>query len=291
MTILHLDSGREMRGGQYQALALIEGLRAAGHEVRVLAHPGMPFFARAAAEPLTLRAIHAASLKADLVHAHDSRSHTFAAISARAPLVVARRVAFPAGRSFAARWKYGRAARFLAVSRFVAGELERAGVPSERISVVYDGVDLPAAVRPRDGDRIVALRSEDPLKANDLLDATGLPIAYSTDLPRDLPGAAVFVYLSRSEGLGSAALLAMAHGVPVVASRTGGLPEAVDDGRTGLLTANDPAAVRAAVLRLRDDRTFAAACAAQAHERAARLFSTSTMVEATLAAYRKVLAR
>ena len=289
MTILHLDTGREMRGGQYQALALVEGLRAAGHENRVLARPGTPFFERVGAEPLTLRAIHGLSRAAEVVHAHDSRSHTFAAITARAPLVVARRVAFPAGRSLAARWKYARAARFLAVSRFVAGELQRAGVPAERISVVPDGVELPAEVRPRDGSRIVALRSEDPLKANDLLDATGLPVAYSRDLPRDLPGAAVFVYLSRSEGLGSAALLAMAHGVPVVASRVGGLPEVVEDGKTGLLTANDPAAVRAAVERLLGDAEFAAACGRAGRERAAREFSTSTMVQATLAAYRKVL--
>ena len=267
MRVLHLDAGREMRGGQYQALALMAGLRAAGHENRVLARRDSPFFVRAGAAPLSLRAIRAASRGADLIHAHDSRSHTFAALAGAAPLVVARRVAFPAGTSLAARWKYGRAARFLAVSRFVARELERAGVAPERISVVYDGVDVPPAAPPRDGDRIVALRSADPLKANDLLAATGLPIQYTDDLPRDLPGAAVFVYLSRSEGLGSAALLAMAHGVPVVASRTGGLPEVVEHERTGLLPANDPAAVRAAVERLLADSPFAAACAARASSR------------------------
>ena len=289
MTVLHLDSGREMRGGQHQALALIEGLRAAGHENRVLARPATPFFERARAAPLSLLAVRTASRGADLIHAHDSRSHTLAAVAGVAPLVVARRVAFPAGRSLAARWKYGRAARFLAVSRYVAGELERAGVAPERISVVYDGVEVPAAVRPRDGDRIVALRSSDPLKANDLLAATGLPVEYTENLLRDLPGAAVFVYLSRSEGLGSAALLAMAQGVPVVASRTGGLPEVVEHERTGLLTANEPGAVRAAVERLLADPELAAACAARARERVAREFSTSTMVEATLAAYRKAL--
>jgi glycosyltransferase involved in cell wall biosynthesis len=47
----------------------------------------------------------------------------------------------------------------------------------------------------------------------------------------------VFVYLSKSEGLGSAILLAMAHGLPVVASRVGGIPEIVRDGETGLLIA------------------------------------------------------
>ena len=47
----------------------------------------------------------------------------------------------------------------------------------------------------------------------------------------------VFLYLSESEGLGSAILLAMAYGLPVVASRVGGIPEIVEDGVTGLLIA------------------------------------------------------
>ena len=42
MRILHLDSGREMRGGQWQVLRLLEGLRAAGHDVTLLARAGAP---------------------------------------------------------------------------------------------------------------------------------------------------------------------------------------------------------------------------------------------------------
>jgi glycosyltransferase involved in cell wall biosynthesis len=50
----------------------------------------------------------------------------------------------------------------------------------------------------------------------------------------------VFVYLSKLEGLGSAILLAMAHGLPVVASRAGGIPEIVRDEETGLLAGPNP---------------------------------------------------
>jgi glycosyltransferase involved in cell wall biosynthesis len=59
---------------------------------------------------------------------------------------------------------------------------------------------------------------------------------------------------SRLEGLGVAALEAMALGRPVVASNVGGLAEAIDDEHTGLLVPpEDPAALAAALARLTQD--------------------------------------
>jgi glycosyltransferase involved in cell wall biosynthesis len=49
----------------------------------------------------------------------------------------------------------------------------------------------------------------------------------------------LFVYLSRSEGLGSAILLAMAHRLPVVASNVGGIPEIVRHLETGILVGDE----------------------------------------------------
>ena len=59
---------------------------------------------------------------------------------------------------------------------------------------------------------------------------------------------------SRKEGLGVAALEAMACGRPVLASRVGGLAETVVDGETGLLVApEDPEALAEAITRLQGD--------------------------------------
>lgn len=55
------------------------------------------------------------------------------------------------------------------------------------------------------------------------------------DVERIFAAADVFVQPSRSEGLPLAVLEAMAAGLPVVATRVGGMPEAVQEGETGYL--------------------------------------------------------
>lgn len=64
----------------------------------------------------------------------------------------------------------------------------------------------------------------------------------------------VAVVPSIEEGFGLVAIEAMSLGVPVVASRVGGLPEVIADGRSGLLVPPaDPAAIADAVIRLLGD--------------------------------------
>jgi N-acetyl-alpha-D-glucosaminyl L-malate synthase BshA len=59
------------------------------------------------------------------------------------------------------------------------------------------------------------------------------------DLAEWLSAADLFLLPSSQESFGMAALEAMACGVPVIASRVGGLPELIEDGRTGFLRAMD----------------------------------------------------
>src|SRR5947209_6587895 len=120
MRILHLDSGREMRGGQWQVLRLIEGLAAAGVESTLLAREGAPLFSAAQragwrVEPLGAIRILLGARGHDLIHAHDARSHTIAILTSALPIIVSRRVAF----AVRSRWKYRHPAMFIAVSEYV----------------------------------------------------------------------------------------------------------------------------------------------------------------------------
>ncbi|HXR74526.1 MAG TPA: glycosyltransferase family 4 protein [Bryobacteraceae bacterium] len=298
VNILHIDTGTEMRGGQHQVLLLIHALAREGQENLLLGRPGSPLFHTAAAEGIATRAadlsgIWRFSSRFDIVHVHDARAHTAAAIASRTPFVVSRRVAFPVRRGLLSRWKYARAARFLAVSKFAASQLIAAGIPTERIDVVYDAVG-PATPAEWSGDApAVALASRDPGKGRDLIEQassfTVVPVHFSNDLTRDLRRASMFVYITRSEGLGSAALLAMAMGIPVVASRTGGLAEVFEHGVSGLYTDNDPKAIASAITELSSNRDLATRIIAGGKRRVADLFSIERLVKGTLASYEKAL--
>ncbi len=286
-----------MRGGQWQALYLLEGLVEKGIGVRLLAPAGSPLLRAATtqkldARPLGWSHLPAAVRGADLIHAHDARAHTLAVL-ARKPAVVSRRVAFPIRRNLASKWKYRRVAHFIAVSGCVRQKLIEAGIDPSRIAVVYDGVPLPELSGPDQHTEVVALDLDDPGKGKKIVERAstlaGIPVHFSKNLPRDLPHAALFVYITDLEGFGSAALLAMANGVPVLASRVGGLPEMIEDRVHGLLTCNQPEAIAQAMQRLLADRQLACRLAAEARVRVEKEFSVDRMVSATLSVYEGIL--
>ena len=296
MRILHLDAGKELRGGQWQVLRLLEGLAAADVASTLLARAGSPLFEAARrqghrVEPLGLARTVLLARRHDLLHAHDAHSHTLGAMASSGALVVSRRVAFAPGSAPGSRWKYGRARHYLAVSEFVKAVLESAGVPEENISVVYDGVPL---LSPAQGSAVVAPAfANDPKKGAPLaLEAArlaGVTLQLSNDLERHLKEASVFVYITHSEGLGSGALMAMSAGLPVVASRVGGLREIVRHRETGLLVENRVEEIAAAIRELLADPALAQRLGRAARQDVMERFTVDRMVRRTMEIYRRIL--
>jgi len=158
LRILHIDSGTSWRGGQRQALLLALGLREAGHEPLLIGPPDCPLVLRARAAGLAVATVRMRgdwdvaaakrirarlhAWRADIVHAHDARSHAIALIALigqpATPLIVTRRVPFTPK---AVRIKYGgRVTRFIAISRAVRDAMVASGIAASRIHVVHSGV-------------------------------------------------------------------------------------------------------------------------------------------------------
>lgn len=149
-------------------LLLALGLRDRGHEPLLIGAPESPLVKRAQAAGLAVAAIpmiadwdlraarriraRLRAWRADVVHAHDARSHALALIAllgSDIPLVVTRRVVFPPK---SVGLKYGkRVTRFIAISNAVRDAMVSRGVASGRVEVVHSGVILPTGhITPRD---------------------------------------------------------------------------------------------------------------------------------------------
>jgi glycosyltransferase involved in cell wall biosynthesis len=100
----------------------------------------------------------------------------------------------------------------------------------------------------------------------------------------------LFVMSSVTEGLGTSLLDAMASGKAVVASSTGGIPEVVADGETGILVPpRDAEALAHAIVALLTDDALRTRMGAAGQRRARELFSAERMVEETVGVYERVL--
>ncbi len=163
MRPLIIDLGRDFRGGQHQALLLLQGLRERGHAAELIAVRDSLLASRAKeigvpvhlADPRRRRltaALHIRKLlrnqRLDILHANEPHALTagwFARAGSAVPvLVVSRRIALPISQGFIsmARYRVPRA-RVIAVSNFVEQSVTHSGVPAERIAVIYDGVQIP----------------------------------------------------------------------------------------------------------------------------------------------------
>jgi glycosyltransferase involved in cell wall biosynthesis len=98
----------------------------------------------------------------------------------------------------------------------------------------------------------------------------------------------LFVMSSYLEGLGTSIMDAQADGIPVVATRTGGIPEIVEDGVSGLLVPpRSPELLAAAIQRMLEDGSLRRACVTGGRERAPGYDFHETVYK-TLGAYRRL---
>jgi glycosyltransferase involved in cell wall biosynthesis len=114
-------------------------------------------------------------------------------------------------------------------------------------------------------------------------------IGARSDMADVLDCADVVVLASRSEGLPFTLLEAMALGKPIVATRVGGVPEVLEEGRSGrLVPRDDPAALASAIATVLD-APDAAAMGARGRARVETSFTLDGMVRAVERVYEQVL--
>jgi glycosyltransferase involved in cell wall biosynthesis len=189
-----------------------------------------------------------------------------------------------------------KAARVACVSRAVADEAMRGfGVPASKIELVPNGISEFFSPGGTEGDYLLYAGTLEPRKGIDVLFGawwslpeprprlvlcgdpgwrTRVPpgaevIGYVTrERLRELyRGALAFVYPSRYEGFGIPPLEAMACGAPVIATRTGAIPEFAQDAAL-LVDPGDIGGLRAALVRIVRDAELRRELRARGPERA-----------------------
>lgn len=122
------------------------------------------------------------------------------------------------------------------------------------------------------------------------LDGKVLLLGFRSDIDALLPSFTLFCLSSHMEGLGTSLLDAMAFGLPVVATKAGGIPEAVEDGVTGrAVPPRNPVSLAEAMLDLLDNPERRVSMGKAGRASFERRFTVDRMVENTLEVYGELL--
>jgi N-acetyl-alpha-D-glucosaminyl L-malate synthase BshA len=193
----------------------------------------------------------------------------------------------------------------VAVSRFLKTEAEKLGIEGEKIRVIYNGVELPEyeetqremsilfvgslvkqkgvdvlikafrTVKERipEAKLIIVGEGREREALAELCTQLRLRDVYFAGSRSELSSyysrSRVLALPSRAEGFGLVALEAMAHGLPVVATKVGGIPEVVTHGETGILVeCGNANALAEALIRVMSDEALWQRLATRAKERA-----------------------
>ncbi len=145
--------------------------------------------------------------------------------------------------------------------------------------------EMPEALLVLIGDGPLRGRIEEASRRSGLSESI-LFLGLRKDARSLLYGSDVFVFPSLYEGFGLAALEANAAGLPVVGSKTSGIIEAVEDGKTGMLfDAHDLEGMASACLLLLNDAELRKKMGRGGIERAKRLFSVERSASDLLTLY------
>lgn len=169
MFSVHIDTARTWRGGQSQVLHTVMGLRGIGHRALLVAHPegalikrlreGHDLIPLAPRSDVDLTAAWSLSqllkpMHPDVVHAYDphaiamaSTALSMASMKPAPALVMSRRFDFRIAHNSFSRWKYSQVDCFIANSQAIGEQLAGEGIPSSRIAIVHEGVDVERIVR------------------------------------------------------------------------------------------------------------------------------------------------
>jgi glycosyltransferase involved in cell wall biosynthesis len=228
------------------------------------------------------------------------------------------------------RLAYRSATKVVANSPAARRMLEAEGVESTSIAVIPNGVNLAAYAHPgraRPLRTVITVANLRPEKCHEVLLSAAASLTHQypalrfqivgagpgraaleqltavlglgghveflghrEDVPSLLAAADAFVLPSRSEAFPNGAIEAMAAGLPVIASAVGGLPDLIEDGRTGILVPPGDAPALAAALRsLIDDPLRAEAIGLAARAEVRQRYSFDRMIASFEALYESEL--
>ena len=262
----------------------------------------------------------------DIVHTHDDKPLVYGSLAARLARVrrhvhtqhhgVLPQMTARQGKLVA--WAGRLPHAFVCVSRSSAVAMTDLGLPPDRISVIWNGIDLekyPFAGPKPDGPAVTVARLNPEKDIATLLRAAAV-VAQSLpmfrleiagdgperpaleqlsaslgmqdhvrflgeihDVPCLLARASMFVLSSRTEGVSLTILEAMARGLPVVATSVGGNPEVVAHETTGILVpAGDPDALASHLLWLTRHPQISEAMGRAGRQRVEAFFDCRRMV-------------
>jgi len=134
--------------------------------------------------------------------------------------------------------------------------------PNTKLVIVGDGPE-----RDKYKKKIAQLGLEDSI----------ILLGQRSDVPKLLVAADIFIHPSHREAFGFVILEALVSGLPTVATRVGGIPELIEDGKTGsLIRSEDLAALARSVCELLEQREMREELAHAGQERVDHYFSAQT---------------